>query len=434
MTTAWSIKADWALLESGSPEERAAFAALGIIADGTCLTAGHDRLLNSLRDAPYLSAFHLAEWLAWNWWRLRWEPEKSGIEWQLSHAMASIGNGYIWPNIDILSDGCNITLISRPTAERKRTPYRYINEAKSTISAAEFESEVDLFIETVLRRLEDCRVAGSNLSGLWQSVLEERNDATLSQLRKLEALLGEYPGELSEASLHQLLDSAAVAGPAAVEEIAANRTPGQGIPDIAGLIKLVRGAGAGSRLEDRTDFKPARLMNTPTTPAWRRGETAAKMLRTHLGLAPDQAIANRYLSELYGAQEELLTAPDAAPAIDLSLSFAESGEQGRVLLRSRHGAGRRFDLARLLGDHIVDASPDPMSPATRSYTYRQKLQRAFAAEFLSPFSAVDQMLNGDYSMESQQEVAHHFNVSELTIRTSLANHHRISRSELGEVY
>jgi len=42
------------------------------------------------------------------------------------------------------------------------------------------------------------------------------------------------------------------------------------------------------------------------------------------------------------------------------------------------------------------------------------------------------MLKGDYSMESQQEVAEHFDVSPLTIRTLLVNHGRIERDDLDE--
>lgn len=430
----WSIKADWALLESGSPEERAGFAALNIAAYGTCLTAGHDRLLQSVREAPFLSAYHLAEWLAWNWWRLRWEPRKSSTEWELSHAMASIGNGYIWPSIHILSDGQNITLVSKPTPERERTPYRYISDAVSFIPASEFESEVDLFIEAVLRRLEDCQVASSNLADIWRSVWEERQDASLSQQRKLEALLGEDPGEMDETSLHHLLDEAALTGHAALEEIAANRAPGQGVPDIGSLIELARSQGVSTRVGDRVRLDSDAVANTQATPAWKVGAEAAQSLRTHLGLDLGEPISNRSLSEFYGAPASLLNAPLVLPQLDLSLSLTESSEQSRVLLRSKWETGRRFELARLLGDHIVYATNDPMSPATRSSTYRQKVQRAFAAELLSPFKAVDEMLGGDYSMESQQDVAHHFDVSELTVRTLLVNHNRISRSELDEVY
>ena len=57
------------------------------------------------------------------------------------------------------------------------------------------------------------------------------------------------------------------------------------------------------------------------------------------------------------------------------------------------------------------------------------MQRSFAAEFLSPFDAVDKMLDGDHSTENQQEVADYFDVSELTIRTLLVNHRRIARED-----
>jgi Zn-dependent peptidase ImmA (M78 family) len=63
-----------------------------------------------------------------------------------------------------------------------------------------------------------------------------------------------------------------------------------------------------------------------------------------------------------------------------------------------------------------------LHPATRAHTYRQKTQRSFAAEFLSPFEAVDEMLANDYSIERQQEVAEHFDVSPMTIDTLLKNH------------
>lgn len=434
MRKRWSIKTDWALLESGTPEERAGFSALNITAYDTCLTAGHDRLLQSVREAPFLSAYHLAEWLAWNWWRLRWEPRKASIEWRLSHAMASIGNGYIWPDIYILSDGQNITLVSKPTPERERTPYRYISDAVSFIPGSDFESEVELFIETVLRRLEDCQVVESNLADIWQSVLEERQDTALSQQRKLEALLGEDPGEMDESSLQRLLNESALTGHAALEEIAANRTPGQDVPDIGTLIELARSEGTRTTPGDRIQLNLKAMANVQETPAWKVGADAAQSLREHLQLNADEAISNHSLAESYGAPTSILDARAETPPLDLSFSLTEPNEQNRVLLRSKWETGRRFELARLLGDCVVYATNDPMRPATRSSTYRQKVQRAFAAELLSPFQAVDEMLGGDYSMESQQDVAHHFGVSALTVSTLLVNHNRISRSELDEVY
>ncbi|MGC9562165.1 ImmA/IrrE family metallo-endopeptidase [Brachymonas sp. M4Q-1] len=441
MSTRWSIKTDWAWLESGSPEERAGFAAIDITAYGTCLTEGHDRLLQSVRRAPFLSAYHLAEWLAWNWWRLRWEPWKASMEWRLSHEMTSIGSGYIWPHISVLSDGTDVTLCARPTPERQRTPYRYISDAVSVIPGTDFETEVDLFIETVLRRLKDCGVARTNLETVWQSVLEERQDAALYWRRKIEALLGEDPGEMDVNLLQHLLDESRQIGTSAIEEIAANRVEGQAVPDVGALLAHVRRVGTVARSGGRAHVDvckvreaDAQKTDVQKTPAWKIGADAAHALRAHLQLDPDRPVSNQVLTDCYGVPVSILDARADVPPMDLSLSFAETQGQDRVLLRSRWETGRRFELARLLGDSVVYVTREPMRPATRSSTYRQKVQRAFAAELLCPFRAVDDMLGADCSMENQQDVAHHFGVSALTVRSLLVSHGRMSRSEFDEGY
>ncbi|MDR8398671.1 hypothetical protein NE850_20260 [Paraburkholderia sp. USG1] len=428
MSERWSINADWAELETGSPEERAGFAALGIYAYDACLTAGHDRLLQSIRHSPYLSAYHLAEWLAWNWWRLRWEPHKQSLDWELSHAMASIGGGYIWPNIRIVSDGKSVTLVCKPTAERANTPYRYISDSVSVLPATDFEVGIDLFIEAVLQRLQTRGVAGSNLHEIWRDVIEERQDPALSMHRKLEALLGEDPGEMDEGLLHQFAGNIVATGQTALEEIAANRIPGKAVPDIAHLLELGHARGTVTNPQDRI------TLHAPTPhdadAAWRVGIRAAQLLRSQENIDPDVAITNDRLVQMYGAPRDILNRSEQA--LDLSFTLSESDQRQRTVLRSRWDTGRRFELARLLGDSLIHTTEDPMRPATRSDTYRQKMQRAFAAELLSPFQAVDDMLDGDYSMENQQDVAHHFHVSSLTIRTLLVNHNRIDRSELDE--
>ncbi len=449
MSKNWSIEAEWAPLETGPAHERAGFAALGISAYGIWLTTGHDRLSQTVRKAPYLSAYHFAEWLAWNWWRLRWEPRKASPEWELSHAMASIGSGYVWPNIHIVSDGENITLISRPTPERTRTPYRYINDCVSIITAAEFESEVDRFIESVLKRVLDYKeprsteqtikdiqerllgypVPENNLQDIWRTVERARRDPAVYALRKLEALLGEDPGEVEESRLAQLLAEGAQTGQAALEEIAANRIPGQDLPDIPRLLEL--GCTQGAQADSQSRISLHASVGGDLDLPWKIGAAAAILLREQEHIKPESAITNAKLAEMAGASGKIFeTPPGSTPPVDLSFLVTESAQHDRIVLRSRWQNGRRFELARLLGDALVHSTDDPMRPATRSDTHRQKVQRAFAAELLSPFQAVDAMLAGDYSLENQQDVAQHFQVSDLTIRSLLVSNKRIDRSEL----
>lgn len=118
---------------------------------------------------------------------------------------------------------------------------------------------------------------------------------------------------------------------------------------------------------------------------------------------------------------------------ELSYGLDRSPTSSRVVLRSAWKTLRRFELARLLADRIVAPAAGRFYAATRSNTWRQKMQRAFAAEFLSPFEAVDAMLAGDYSAEARADAAHEFQVSERTILTLLVNHKRKEREELDEI-
>ncbi len=154
-----SINADPERLDEGSVEERACFAAIAIRYGNISLTEGHDGIVNKIRSAPLLSGYHLAEWMAWNWWRLRWEPRSNAPDWKLAHRLTTIGEGYVWPNITVFSDGERIALVAKPTPERPNTRFRYLSDAAAVVGAREFEYAVDKFIQQVRGLLREGRVA-----------------------------------------------------------------------------------------------------------------------------------------------------------------------------------------------------------------------------------------------------------------------------------
>jgi hypothetical protein len=428
MPLSWVIEVDWESLDAGPAEERACFAALGIRAHERWLTEGQDAPANRLRQKPLLSAYHLAEWAAWNWWRLRWEPRSSASEWSQSHRMASIGSGYIWPDITIFSDGERTALVAKPTAERPQTPFRYITDFAAVIPARQFEAGLDEFFEKVLNRLDSEGVPATNFHDIWKSLCEERATPELAHIRKLEALLGAEPDEADPDVLERLLDDARKFNFEAVEEIAANRGHGGSVVNIGQLQEIAERSGhdAAPKEAARLSARPD-LHRSGDVPAWRLGADAATALREQEGL-DGRNISDQRLAEMAGTSASVLS--ESGSVADLSFAIDENANKGRLVLRSKWHTGRRFELARLLGDRLLAPRGNRLFPATRSHTYRQKMQRAFAAEFLSPFAAVEEMLGGDYSTESQRDVAEHFHVSEMTIRTLLVNHHRLEREEL----
>lgn len=430
MSTSWSISVEWEPLDFGPPEERSCFAATGIEAGGVWLTEGRDALANRLRKAPLLSAYHLAEWVAWNWWRLRWEPRSNASDWVLSHRLTTIGGGYIWPNITIFSDGERTSLIAKPTDERPQTPFRYITDFAAVIQASEFKSGVDSFIDQVLQRLDAEKVGNTNLETIWRGVLEERRTPELGRARKLEALLGREPDKSDPETLAGLIADAERLSIAAVEEIAADRGPRGKVYTADELYEIAAEKGCDASPRDTARLAPgAGLPRFGQVAAWRLGAHAAKALREQEHLN-DKPISNARIARMAGTQTAALN--DRRGEADITFALDESPHHSRLVLRSKWETGRRFELARLLGDRVAGPKGGRLFPATRAYTYRQKMQRSFAAEFLSPFEVVDGMLDGDYSMENQLEVAQHFGVSEWTIRTQLVNHGRLEREDLDE--
>jgi hypothetical protein len=343
--------------------------------------------------------------------------------------MATIGHGYVWPNITIFSDGERTALIARPSTDRPDTAFRYISNHSAVLPSVTFESAVDQFVGQVLGQLSAEQVRDTNLDRLWIELMEERRDRGATRRRKLEALLGCEPDEADPVLIDRMLEDAQLLGERAVEELAADHAQGGKPLTAEDLRQLAVTSGYTASPRDAAQLTPRTLPTAGDVPAWKLGADAARALRGHLALG-DGPITDDTLAQLAGVGRRALT--DSQPGPHVSFALDSSDTEGRIVLRSRWPTGRRFELARLMADRIVASPQGRLHTATRAYTYRQKMQRSFAAEFLSPFEAVDHFLASDQSSEAQQDAAHHFQVSDLTIRTLLVNHRRLEREELME--
>lgn len=423
------IVAGWERLDTGEPEERACFAALGIRHGSNWLTEAEDQFVGRIRQQVHLSAYGLAEWLAWNWWRLRWEPRAQTEAWVFAHRLTTIGGGYVWPNITIMSDGERVVLLAKPTKPRPAEPLRYVSDLAAVVRATEFEGAVDLFLTQVLEQLRSEGIKATNLDQIWSDTLEERADPDAAAYRRIESMLGFDPDEAPPSVIERLLADAPRLGSEAVAEVAAHQPVDQVVPTADDISRVAADNGF-----DATPCAAVRLASTlqlpprDQAPAWRRGAEAARAIRAQevLGAAP---ISNERLCMLAGVSPQAL-ADRSATDFTFSFGLDQSPSVGRVVLRSKWETGRRFDLARLIGDRVAGGSGDRLLPATRAHTYRQKLQRSFAAELLCPFTSLEEVLHGDYSSEAIGDAAAYFNVSELAVRTLLVNHGRLDREDL----
>ena len=437
MTGRFVIETNWAALEQGSPEEMACFGDLGIRHEDTWLTEGFDHFIGEVRQTHYLSAYHLAEWLAWNWWRLMWEPRADSTDWLMAHQMTAAGGGYVWPNITVFSDGERVALITKPTQFSANEPITYTTNWYSFILANDFKESVDSFMDFVVQRLKDSNLNNTDLVRMWLDVCEERSNKADTQWRKFEAILGYDPDEADPEAIRQLIADSDILGQSAMLEVAGHKQKPQVILT-ADELRDVAHKGHEIRQSDSILLRDVEKMpQYGQVAAHECGSGIAKLLRDQEGMGP-RPISNIKLSEMVGGSTKII---DDQPE-DVPLAFElgdESGNTARVVMRRKWEVGRRFDLARLLGDRLINKFDDRLLPATKAYTYRQKLQRSFAAELLCPLegirefvgtSGIEKLSDREYLSEIIPDLADHFSVSDWTVETILVNHGWIPREEL----
>ena len=335
--------------------------------------------------------------------------------WRIAHEMAAAGYGYLWPQLFFAFDGESMHVWARQSAPDAQAAVRYLLDAHHAIPGSAFEHTLDEFMAHVIARLDAVDVHRTTLHDLWHEIMEERHDADLAAYRRLEAMLGFDPDECP-AELHQKFASLIPrAGAAAITELApvcASADPG------ATLERVLAFANAEG-LEGHIDLANplSDSIATVPTPAWQRGRALARRVRAAVGLN-GIAVADKLLCELVNLPMERhstpKTLPGLAPLLSMAIRHGES-RQLKFLLRKRNKPGRRFELARLLGDALMADTNDRWLPVTDAKTARQKMQRAFAIEFLCPIQSLTEFLGDDFSSDATEEAAEHFGVSHTAV-------------------
>ena len=355
------------------------------------------------------------------------------------HRLAGIGEGYLWPFVTIYSDGVRALIVSDPSPPSSNEVFRYEGvDIRPIISAESLGLAIDGFVGNIVERLDAASVHETNLHSLVEDLHEERTDLDLARFRRMEAQLGCDPDVVDENVIYSAIGDLSLLGEDAWGELA---VAGWVNPCQIACVDRIRDMARTSGFD--LNSQDAASLNTPVRgygeEAWQLGEAAARALRTQEGLG-EQPVSNNDLAAMAGVSTSVFSSSHLHKGSDDSLAFTfEDGGVPQVVFNSRKWeTGRRFELARLLGDRILaqnSAYTDEIFfPATGSRSYRQKAQCAFAAELLSPSVVANAiMMEDEYSEESQKKAAEHFNVSEMTIRTQLVNQGRLDRADAPDV-
>ena len=437
MSNKLNIDLKWIGRQTGSTVERAFYADIGLNIGGEWLTRLEEmEAASTVSNHLRACAHHLAIWFAANWWRLRWEPAKPNwskdTDWRIAHSMASVGGGYVWPNIIFASDGDSLAVVSRPRkTPAAYEPIRYLSPIDARITAAEFENKVDAFMAGILTRLHTMNICDDSLPELWSEVQAERSDPETTQWRKLEALCSYDPDEAPAALVRMLISDDSHLGSHALEEVAAQgrhstREVLSSILALANSTGKPKTGGFRVRMPLLRDAPSHHASDRP----WQRAAKLAQQARRAWNLG-QQPINDKHLADLMGTKPDVFTCQTKAPSpMPIALRTQDRGNVD-FYINQLPSTSRRFATARLLGDQLCFADGGRLFPATTAKTARQQFQRAFAQEFLCPINALlARIQTAEPDEDDISEAAHHFQVSPLMVKTALVNHGHLERESL----
>jgi hypothetical protein len=433
---------DWLSGDSHIPEFHETSAEIEIKIGGACATLVEDRLAHTVRSSVRVLAMLLSTWLLDNWWRLRWEPSRDfglspegRIDWEMSHSLTAVGGGYDWPPLTMASDGEDISLRCMGNSGNDHpdlSPIRYLNSFAKTISAVDFEHGVANFVQAVIAGLDSRGLRKTPLHDLWKETNRERQHAATESYMKLEALLGLDPNANPALVSGLIKRWQRRVGKSALEEIAAN-----GVVGVEGALQSGEVAAKATKtfadLSELDELRVA-LANTGTLAKdapWISARQAAYRLRESWGFSLADPVPTSQIADRLQISEAALQEVHTQAAFPVAVKGPTERKLKFVLNRT-HEERRRFDVVRLIGDHLAFESADPWRPATRAVTARQKFQRAFAAEFLCPsemlVGSFGSTLEADEIDDAVRDTAQKSNVSQLVVRWHLENRKLIHAS------
>lgn len=422
---------EWLECTAAEPEISATFGKL-YFAHGNMEFTAH-RHGASCCSAAYLPAYPLALWIAQSWWRLFYElkPSSNTYTWSATHCMRFAGHGFLWPDVWLQTDGVCMDILARPYVADEDEPIEYFPRESRGVPLDRMESCFSRFVDEVIERLDRTE---PNLEKLWREVLHERQDHDLSFQRQIEATLGYDPDELPEQAFRDLMKNSQAMGKAhLLEALAAFRQSGE--TRDTDLKNKFHALSSARGVQGRFDL-PVLLHDTPPRKIlqpWALGRNLAHQLRKQAGITGK--IDNKMLGDMLGLSEKNFNFLQPETEAPFSFGTKNADSYTFTFLKERIES-KRFQAARFIGDYCTSQlrqQDDKWLILSDSSTFRQKVQRAFGAEFLMPVDLITEHTGGKYSQANVKKVAAEFEVSPVLAATQLANHKLISPAEV-ELY
>lgn len=419
-------------------EEEITLGDMSIEVNGQCLTRNVSNIEKSLRDTIKVSSYPLALWFTTSWWRILYEPAPSGEQlaksynWENSHDLTSANSGYIWPAIKFIPDGRFLTVTSSQQFDNSRTPLYYpgLKDAL-TIDNDTFSSAMKEFIESTVHRLDDLKKRNTDLHLLFEQLSNEINDEDFALYRRIEAILGYDPDEAPDNVINKMQFALKILNENTLTELAAACSVNEAESPVSEIESALAMTKMG--IKGKWTYPVSQKEMKKDLPPWDFGRSLARQLRLALGNS-SKKIETKTLCDFLGITSTEMTQKQPSHA-RFTISYFQD-DNFYINLKNENSTyysiGRRFQIARLIGS-LLACEGEKVIISSECKTYFQKMQRAFAAEFLAPISEVATFVEKNVTSETIGRAATHFAVSPQTIAHSLANNGVIARGQLNDI-
>lgn len=396
-----------------------------------------DKKSDTIKDDINLPLYPLAEWIALNWWFLLYEPftpNKFDLkEYNSRHNFSFAREGYALPNFSIIPLGEN-ALLEWKRAKLINHKVEFIESGQAKISIDNLKEDLYDFVDKIVNRLHVKGISGTLLQEEWESI--QNLDSDELEFCKVSASAGIDPFNITVkqseivTSIYSKLPKDIVndfftsCNPSNLENEA-----GQTITAIGEIESNELYIENLNILRDRIQLK-----SVSGGLPWTEGYESAKRLRNELKLNghifKDINEIGDVLKVSHDELSSIIAYKDLPSSISIVSGLNRENSPYFVIANKVQANPRKenFAYCRAIYDYLflIDSR---VSLITKTHVESQKINRAFAAEFLVPSEKLKKFISHEIVTEEQiEDLADIFFVDPLVIKHQIENHH-ISKIE-----
>ena len=397
------------------------------LAEDDVATYLYDRYKKEWADDITVPLIRVAEWLVGNWFHLWHEVGtvhgESRLGFASRHDLSYAGNGFVLPRVIFDPLGEDEIEVKAQPWKPKHAPVEFLSACEYTMPRSALKQAFGSLIEDVIKRLRQHKTSYEFLKTEWQAIKslgqEER------EFCQAAAMLGLDPFNLDSETAGHIADIWNGSDPLIRNEMMLCADVNS-LDEVCGWVKDSIKFANESASKSGNDWHAVRneVRNRSAdqlTSPWKHGYNDAQAVREVLGKRMAHFPIEESGSHAIWSEEQESPSPRIEGCV--------ADDSPSCIVVRKYGVGKRFILARALGDYIGREQSGP-AILNKLRTPRQARSRAFAAELLAPSEWLrDKVGNVQYvDSDIVDELAGELEVSSLLVARQLENH------RIAEVY